>query len=113
MAAAATGAAGAPPPRGGGRARPGGARLSCVLGAATRLGDLGDAVAPGLHEAELDHLWREEWARSAEDVLRRRSKLALHVDEAAAARVAQWMAARAGAAAAAPGDDRKERSACN
>lgn len=102
-----------PPPLARRLARAYGARLSCVLGAATRLGDLGDAVAPGLHEAELDHLWREEWARSAEDVLRRRSKLALHVDEAAAARVAQWMAARAGAAAAAPGDDRKERSACN
>jgi glycerol-3-phosphate dehydrogenase len=36
---------------------------------------------------------REEWARSGEDVLWRRSKLGLHLDEPARRRVGDWMAA--------------------
>jgi glycerol-3-phosphate dehydrogenase len=56
--------------------------------------DLGGEVAPGLHERELDYLQRVEWARSAEDVLWRRSKLGLHVDAASAARVQEWFDGR-------------------
>ncbi|WP_246100541.1 glycerol-3-phosphate dehydrogenase [Tepidimonas alkaliphilus] len=52
--------------------------------------DLGREVAPGLFEAELRHLVRQEWARSADDVLWRRSKLGLHLDATARARVAAW-----------------------
>ena len=43
-----------------------------------QLADLGEEVAPGLHEAELDYLRQHEWAASADDVLWRRSKLGLH-----------------------------------
>jgi ABC-type sulfate/molybdate transport systems ATPase subunit len=39
----------------------------------------GPEVVPGLHEAELNYLHRHEWARSADDVLWRRSKLGLHL----------------------------------
>ena len=49
-----------------------------LLGAATRA-DLGEEVLPGLHAREIDYLRREEWAHTAEDILYRRSKLALHV----------------------------------
>lgn len=57
--------------------------------------DLGPEVAPGLFEWELQHLCREEWAATAEDVLWRRTRLGLHFDEAQRVAVADWFAARA------------------
>ncbi len=53
---------------------------------------LGAEVAPGLYEAELQYLHDEEWARNADDVLWRRSKLGLHMDAAAQQRVSDWCA---------------------
>lgn len=52
---------------------------------------LGREVAPGLWEAELDYLCRQEWAATAEDVLWRRSKLGLHLTPAQREAVAAWM----------------------
>jgi len=51
---------------------------------------LGAAVAPGLHEGELRYLHEHEWARSADDVLWRRSKLGLHLSETERMAVARW-----------------------
>ncbi|MBY0367036.1 MAG: hypothetical protein K2X12_12390, partial [Burkholderiaceae bacterium] len=51
----------------------------------------GAEVAPGLHESELRHLVDNEWARSAEDVLWRRSKLGLHLTTTQQAAVADWL----------------------
>jgi len=51
---------------------------------------LGEAVVPGLHEAELHYLHAHEWARTADDVLWRRSKLGLHLDATQRAAVADW-----------------------
>jgi glycerol-3-phosphate dehydrogenase len=51
---------------------------------------LGAEVAPGLFEAELHYLHRHEWARSADDVLWRRSKLGLHLSAAQRDAVALW-----------------------
>ena len=51
---------------------------------------LGAEVAPGLHEAELHYLHEHEWARSADDVLWRRSKLGLHMNDAQRRAVADW-----------------------
>ncbi len=56
-------------------------------------GALGAEVAPGLFEAELDYLYQQEWARSADDVLWRRTKLGLHLSPAQQAAVATWWAA--------------------
>ena len=67
-----------------------GARLRRSRRADPAAGDLGAEVAPGLHVAELDYLHRHEWARSADDVLWRRSKLGLHLDDAGRAAVARW-----------------------
>jgi len=67
-----------------------GARIELVVGPE----GLGGEVAPGLFEAELDYLHRHEWARSADDVLWRRTKLGLHMSAEARERVAQWCAAR-------------------
>ena len=53
-------------------------------------------MAPGLFEAELRYLHAHEWARSADDVLWRRSKLGLHMDAAQRAAVAGWCAANWG-----------------
>lgn len=44
----------------------------------------------GLFEAELQHMRSNEWARSAEDVLWRRSKLGLHLDATAQQRIAEF-----------------------
>jgi glycerol-3-phosphate dehydrogenase len=51
---------------------------------------LGAEVAPGLFEAELRHLHDHEWARSADDVLWRRSKLGLHYSVAQTEAVSRW-----------------------
>ena len=53
----------------------------------------GPEVSPGLYEAELQHLRDREWARSAEDVLWRRSKLGLHYTAAERAAVEAWFGA--------------------
>jgi glycerol-3-phosphate dehydrogenase len=86
-------------------ARAYGARIALLLGHAS----LGAEIAPGLHEAELHYLHDHEWARSADDVLWRRSKLGLHYGAAERARVARWCAAQwrdaAAPAAAAPREE--------
>jgi len=51
---------------------------------------LGAQVAPGLFEAELEFLHDQEWARSADDVLWRRTKLGLHYSAAQRQAVADW-----------------------
>ena len=53
-------------------------------------GPRGLEVAPGLYEAELIYLHQHEWARSADDVLWRRSKLGLHLGVADVEAVHQW-----------------------
>ena len=78
-------------------ARAYGARIARVIGEANSMGDLGPAVAPGLHERELRYLQQEEWACSGEDVLWRRSKLGLHFTAEERERVEAWMRRQAGA----------------
>jgi glycerol-3-phosphate dehydrogenase len=81
-------------------ARAYGARVEMLLAGT----GLGATVAPGLHEGELRYLHDHEWARSADDVLWRRSKLGLHLDEGERAAVARWCEATwpAGGSAAQP-----------
>jgi glycerol-3-phosphate dehydrogenase len=67
-------------------ARSYGARVDMVLGG----GALGAEVAPGLFEAELNYLHQHEWARCADDVLWRRSKLGLFLNAAQRDTVAAW-----------------------
>ncbi|MEE4204893.1 MAG: glycerol-3-phosphate dehydrogenase [Erythrobacter sp.] len=76
-------------------ARAYGTRMDAVLGDAKGTNDLGQHMGGDLYAAELEYLAREEFARSAEDVLKRRSKLYLHLDDAAQARVAAWFESRA------------------
>ncbi|MGI4982932.1 MAG: glycerol-3-phosphate dehydrogenase [Janthinobacterium lividum] len=69
-----------------------GTRAERLVGDAHALADLGEAIAPGLYEAELVYLQAYEWARSAEDVLWRRSKLGLHLPHEATLRIDAWFA---------------------
>jgi glycerol-3-phosphate dehydrogenase len=69
-----------------------------VLGDATTDAALGEDLGGGLHTGELDYLIRAEWARTAEDVLYRRSKLGLHAPADTAARIDAYLATRAPAA---------------
>jgi glycerol-3-phosphate dehydrogenase len=54
-----------------------GTRMSRVLGAAHSLQELGRDFGAGLTRAEIDYLVAQEWARSCEDILWRRTKLGL------------------------------------
>jgi glycerol-3-phosphate dehydrogenase len=73
-------------------ARAYGTRVECVLGSARVEADLGEDFGGGLTRAEVDYLVAHEWARAAEDVLYRRSKLGLHVPAGTAERLAAYLA---------------------
>ncbi len=63
-----------------------------ILDDAKTAADLGENFGGGLYERELAYLVEHEWARSAEDVLWRRTKCGLHMSEAQRRRVAACMA---------------------
>jgi glycerol-3-phosphate dehydrogenase len=73
-------------------ARAYGTRLGDVLGSATRLEDLGRHFGAGLYEAEVRYLREREFARTAEDILWRRTKLGLHMDAAEREALARYLA---------------------
>jgi glycerol-3-phosphate dehydrogenase len=56
-----------------------GTRAEEVIGEAKSLEDFGRDFGAGLTEAEVTYLAEKEWAKSADDVLWRRSKLGLRV----------------------------------
>jgi glycerol-3-phosphate dehydrogenase len=72
-------------------ARAYGTRIESLLDGAAALDDLGEDFGDGLYEAEVDYLIRCEWAVTDEDILWRRSKLALHVGDATRARLCAWL----------------------
>jgi glycerol-3-phosphate dehydrogenase len=57
-----------------------GTRARRILGSAISLADLGRDFGATLTEAELRYLVEQEWARTAEDVVWRRTKLGLRLD---------------------------------
>ena len=66
-----------------------------VLGDARTPSDLGENFGVELTAREIDHFVLNEWARTAEDVLWRRTKCGLSMDAAARGRVAAYVASRA------------------
>ncbi|MEN2980755.1 glycerol-3-phosphate dehydrogenase [Tistrella bauzanensis] len=72
----------------------GGRVWQAVGDAATDPAALGVGFGAGLHAREVAFLMDQEWARTAEDVLWRRTKLGLRIDAAGADRLAAWMRAR-------------------
>jgi glycerol-3-phosphate dehydrogenase len=73
-------------------ARTYGSRVERILSGAATFADLGEEVLPGLHAREIAYLRSAEWAVTADDILYRRSKLALHVPADGPARLEAWLA---------------------
>ncbi|MEX2202427.1 MAG: glycerol-3-phosphate dehydrogenase, partial [Dongiaceae bacterium] len=84
-------------------ARQYGTRSFALLGDATTRGDLGQHFGADLYEREVVWLIDREWARSAADVIWRRTKLGLRLNDTEQAGLAAFLAARVstGATAAA------------
>ncbi len=72
-------------------ARAYGTRIATLIGAARNPAMMGEEVLPGLYEREIDYLCGHEWARSARDILWRRSKLGLHLPPDSEARLDAWL----------------------
>ncbi len=71
-----------------------GTRAGVFLGEATSPADLGEAFGHGLTAAEVDYLITHEWARTADDILWRRTKLGLHFTPAETARLEAYISQR-------------------
>ncbi|WFF41447.1 glycerol-3-phosphate dehydrogenase [Salinicola endophyticus] len=72
-----------------------GTRALTILGKAKSLADLGEHFGADLYAAEVDYLCEHEWARTAEDILWRRSKLGLRLDDREQRRLADYLTASA------------------
>jgi len=77
-----------------------GTRLDQIVGSAATLAALGQHFGGDLYENEVAYLAANEWAKSAQDILWRRSKLGLHLPTDAAARLDAWFQRHAKAGAA-------------
>ncbi|HJS89024.1 MAG TPA: glycerol-3-phosphate dehydrogenase [Steroidobacteraceae bacterium] len=75
-------------------ARAYGTRVAAILEDARSLADLGEELLPQLHEREVDFLCRMELARTAEDILWRRTRLGLYVGIEGIGRLEEWLARR-------------------
>lgn len=71
-----------------------GTRITLILGHGPKT-DLGRQFGGQLTEAEVDYLRDHEWARTADDVLFRRTKQGLHLTEAERESFVRWFNARA------------------
>ena len=71
-----------------------GSRSERLLADARTVAALGEDFGAGLTAREVDYLIGQEWARSAEDILVRRSKLGLHLSSEAADRLERYVDAR-------------------
>jgi D-erythritol 1-phosphate dehydrogenase len=76
-----------------------GTRAAALLKGAGSIGDLGRRFGPHLYEREAIYVMRVEWARTADDILERRTKLGLHTSEAERQAFENWMAMRKAKAA--------------
>lgn len=63
-----------------------------ILHGAKQMSDLGEHFGGGLYEREVDYLRQHEWARTAEDLLWRRTKAGLLATPAQVARLREWLA---------------------
>jgi glycerol-3-phosphate dehydrogenase len=72
-----------------------GSRAFAILEGAKAEAELGEDFGAGLTAREVAHMMDHEWAFEPEDVLWRRSKLGLVLDDAAKTRLALWMKAHA------------------
>ena len=71
-----------------------GTRCDLILDGVRRLEDLGEDFGHGLSAREVDYLMREEWVKSAQDILWRRTKLGLKFSFEQSARLEAHVAGR-------------------
>jgi glycerol-3-phosphate dehydrogenase len=69
-----------------------GTRAERLLEGVRTVADLGEQFGAGLYAREVDYLVANEWARTAEDILFRRTKLGLHVHPETAERLKRYLA---------------------
>jgi glycerol-3-phosphate dehydrogenase len=74
-----------------------GTRARDLLAGTRGLGDLGQCLGADLYEREIEFLLRTEWARSAEDILWRRTKLGLQFAPAEIEKLQRYVAPRSSA----------------
>jgi glycerol-3-phosphate dehydrogenase len=72
-------------------ARTYGTVASSILAGASSPQDIGADFGAGLSEREVRHLVRNEWARTADDILWRRTKLGLRLEAAGRERLEEWL----------------------
>jgi glycerol-3-phosphate dehydrogenase len=65
-----------------------------IFAGITRPEDLGVHFGAGLYEREVAHLIANEWAMTADDILWRRTKLGLRLNEQERRRLSDWLSAR-------------------
>jgi glycerol-3-phosphate dehydrogenase len=75
-------------------ARQYGTHAKLLLGDARRMQDLGELFGADLTQREVEYLIEREWARSADDILWRRTKLGLRMTARDKARLKDYMATR-------------------
>ena len=68
-----------------------GTYVELLMDGAMCLNDLGILLGPDLYEREVQYLVTNEWARTAEDILWRRTKLGLNIDKAGAVQLQRWL----------------------
>ena len=73
-----------------------GTRAATLLGTTQRFEDMGATFGADLTAREVDYLVANEWARTADDVLWRRTKLGLRVGAEDRARLEAYLASKAG-----------------
>ena len=62
-----------------------------ILKGTEKMTDLGHDFGGGLSEREVNYLRTHEWAQTADDILWRRSKLGLHLDENQQSALTKWL----------------------
>jgi glycerol-3-phosphate dehydrogenase len=62
-----------------------------ILAGATRVEDFGEHFGTGLYQREVQHLIDKEWARTADDILWRRTKLGLRLTDEERHRLQEWL----------------------
>lgn len=72
-------------------ARAYGSEIYAILGTSECPKRLGKAFGHGLYQAEIEWMIEQEWARNAEDILDRRTKLGLYFDASMKTRLANYL----------------------
>jgi len=68
-----------------------GTYVELLMDGAMCLNGLGILLGPDLYEREVQYLVTNEWVRTAEDILWRRTKLGLNIDKAGAVQLQRWL----------------------